>query len=150
MSRDMRRVWGRLLTAGRAGQRREQRARLCRLLLVPDLLGDPQCLSQRGPRGGLAAGFRLGRAEAHQCPGLAAPVTGGAVPGKRFLLLGDRFIKAPLLHVDAPKIVQRVSFRVAANLAANVECLQIVVGGRVKITELEVNLAEIVQRDAAQ
>src|SRR5216683_8168241 len=72
------------------------------------------------------------------------------MPGNRFLQPGDRLIEPVLARVGEPEIVQRVPFRVAANLAAYVERLQMPLGRRVKFSEPAVNLAEIVQRDTAE
>ena len=69
--------------------------------------------------------------------------------GKRFLKCADRLVKALLAHVENAEIEQSVSFRVTGEFAANVNGLPIAFGCRVKIIELEVNVAEGVKRDAA-
>src|ERR1700722_15259530 len=139
----MRQLRRRFPVAAPGSKRREQRGCLGRLLLVPDLPEDPQCLGQRRSRLGLATCLGLRHPEALERARLAIQRAECPVLRKRFLESGDRFIKTALPRVDNPEIVQRVPLRQAANFAAYVKRLQIALGRRVKIVEPEVDLAEI-------
>jgi hypothetical protein len=94
MRREMPRLPGRIPVAGTGRKRGEQLARLRRLLLVTDLLEDPQSLDQRGHCVGIAPALRLRLTEVLEC--LAVQRAGGPVLANRLLEAGDRFVKTVL------------------------------------------------------
>ena len=85
-----------------------------------------------------------------QRPRLADEHAGRPVLAERLHKAGDRLIKAVQSQEDEPEIVQRMPFGMSADFACYVASLDIALHGRIQIAETEVDLAEVVERDAAE
>src|SRR5579871_906560 len=81
---------------------------------------------------------------------LAGEVAGRAVRAYRVRQALGRVIDAAESQVDPAKVLDRPPFAVSADVAPDVPRLRTALLGRIQVTQIEMHLAEVVQRDRPQ